>query len=143
MCVTLSPVIRTVGILTWLALAVGCDVQKYFFLLSLFDFVSLAGCADGTPVYAGDMSSLTAVKQKFSTGARAGASKPVVLAPNLLVEIPGGKNPVSLLHELYSSTELTMDDDVPSETPGVFLVRVRIENNDFQVRCNTIMYDVR
>jgi len=79
------------------------------------------------------MSSLTAVKQKFSTGARAGAAQPTVTPPNLLVELPGGKNPVSLLHELYSSEELTFDDSIASETPGIFIARVRIENIDFQV----------
>jgi len=79
------------------------------------------------------MASVMAVKQKFGSATRPGASRPVVSAPSLLVELPGGKNPVSLLHELYSSTELTIDDDVPSETPGVFGAKVWIENNEFPV----------
>ena len=79
------------------------------------------------------MSSLTPVKRKLPAGIRAGATRPVVSAPNLLVDLPGGKNPVSLLHELYSlSTELTIEDLI-SETPGVFVANVRIENQDFQV----------
>jgi len=92
-----------------------------------------AGCIDGSPVYAGDMASLSAVRQKFSTGTRAGSKRPAVTAPNLLFEIPGGKNPLSLIHELYSSSELAVDDDLTSETPGVFVARVQIENNEFQV----------
>ena len=106
------------------------DVVFFFFLHLIESFTCC--CVDGTPVFAGDMSSLTAVKQKF-TGARAGAAHPTVTPPNLLVEIPGGKNPVSLLHELYSTEELTFDDSVASERPGVFIAKVQIENCDFQV----------
>jgi len=84
---------------------------------------------DGSPVFTGDMNSLPAVKQKSS---RSAATKPTVMAPNLLVDLPGGKNPVSLLYELYSQT-LTLDDDLTSEIPGVFVARVRIEDRNFQV----------
>jgi len=79
------------------------------------------------------MASLSTVKQKFFISGRSTGTKPVVAAPNLLFEIPGGKNPVSLLHELYSSSELTFDDEVTSEMPGIFVAKVRIENSEFQV----------
>jgi len=76
------------------------------------------------------MTSLPTVKQKSP---RSAAAKPTVAPPNLLVDLPGGKNPVSLLHELYSGTQLTIDDDLTSETPGIFVARVQIEERDFQV----------
>jgi len=88
---------------------------------------------DGSPVFTGDLSTLAAVKQKSSVGTRAAAAKPVVSTPNLLVNLPGGKNPVSLLHELYSGSDLTFDDDMLPETPGIFVAKVHIENRDFQV----------
>jgi len=88
------------------------------------------GCVDGTPVFTGDMSSLTSVKQKSPPSAPA---KPTVTAPNLLIDLPGGKNPVSLLYELYSTTQMTIDDDVTSEIPGVFVARVCIEDREFKV----------
>jgi len=84
-------------------------------------------------VYTGDLNSLAAVKQKFSAATRANTSRPTVAAPHLLVDLPGGKNPVSLLYELYSGTDLTFDDDLTSETPGVFVASIRIEDQDFRV----------
>jgi len=82
------------------------------------------------------------VKQKFFTPGRSTGARPIVTPPNLLFEIPGGKNPVSLLHELYSTSELTIDDEVTSETPGIFLAKVRIENSDFQVWRDTSNRDI-
>jgi len=81
------------------------------------------------------MSSLASVRQKFS---RAGVARPTVSMPQLLVDLPSGKNPVSLLYELYSAgADLTIDDDMTSEIPGVFVAKVQIENQDFQV-CQTV-----
>jgi len=78
---------------------------------------------------------MASIKQKFFTSpaAHGRASRPVIPAPNLLVDLPGGKNPLSLLHELYSGTDLMINDDLTSETPGVFNARVRIEQQDFNV----------
>lgn len=84
-------------------------------------------------MYAGDTATLAAVKQKFGTPTRAGPAKITVIAPSLVVDLPGGKNPVSLLYELYSGTGLTIDDDLASDTPGVFVARVCIEEREFQV----------
>lgn len=82
------------------------------------------------------MASLAFVKQKFCTIAASAMkpSKPTVAVPHLLVDLPGGKNPVSLLYELYSAgNELTIDDDMTSEMPGIFVARVQIEKQDFMV----------
>ena len=90
-------------------------------------------------MYAGDTATLAAVKQKFGTPTRAGPAKITVIAPSLVVDLPGGKNPVSLLYELYSGTGLTIDDmmgyehHMASDTPGVFVARVCIEEREFQV----------
>ena len=101
----------------------------YVCSLSFYHVVH-GGSVDGSPVFTGDMANLTSVKQKSPHSA---VAKPTVTAPNLLVDLPGGKNPVSLLYELYSGTQLSIDDDVTSEIPGVFAARVRIEEWDFQV----------
>jgi len=92
----------------------------------------LSTCADGTPAFTGDVNSLPIAKPKSSGPAGPAAAKPVVTAPNLMVELPGGKNPVSLLHELYPAEALAVDDMAP-ETPGIFVSRVRIEERDFEV----------
>jgi len=52
---------------------------------------------------------------------------------NLLVDLPAGKNPVSMLHELYGSSEIAINDDVASETPGIFIASVCVEQQNFQV----------
>ena len=77
------------------------------------------------------MTNLPVTKQKSPRSAA--AAKPTVSVPNLLVDLPGGKNPVSMLYELYSGTQLAIDDDLTSEVPGVFVARVRIEDRDFTV----------
>jgi len=102
-------------------------VVCYFYHILHFTY----WCVDGSPVFTGDMSSLPVVKQQKSP--RSAATKPVVTAPNLVVDLPGGKNPVSLLYELYSGTEMSIDDDLTSEIPGIFAAKVRIEERDFQV----------
>ena len=109
-----------------------CKLVSYFAVCHFIVFYVLdCWCVDGSPVFTGDMSSLASARQKFS---RASAPKPTVSAPHLLVDLPGGKNPVSLLYELYSASgDLTIDDDLTSDTPGVFVAKVQIEKQDFQV----------
>jgi len=45
-------------------------------------------------------------------------------------ELPSGKHPMSLLHEMYSGNELTVD--VIQSLSGIYVARVLIAEHDFQ-----------